>query len=81
MLPLDLFPSRQFTAANLVTFAGLRARSAACFFLLVAAPAGGGRATRPLAAGTALLPVTVLMLLLSARVGRARRSGSARGCR
>lgn len=34
----------------------------------------------PIAAGTALLPVTVLMLLLSARRARSR-SGSARGCR
>jgi EmrB/QacA subfamily drug resistance transporter len=67
MLPLAVFGSRVFTAANLVTF-GVYAALGGVFFLFVfhlQVVAG----FKPLAAGAALLPVTVLMLLLSARAG------------
>jgi EmrB/QacA subfamily drug resistance transporter len=67
MLPLDVFGSKVFSATNLVTL-GVYAALGGVFFLLVLhlqVVAG----FEPLAAGTALLPVTVLMLLLSARAG------------
>lgn len=67
MLPLEVFGSRAFTAANLVTFA-VYAALGGVFFLLVL-DLQVVAAFQPLAAGTALLPVTVLMLLLSARAG------------
>ncbi|GEJ55461.1 MFS transporter [Anaeromyxobacter diazotrophicus] len=67
MLPLEVFRSRVFSAANLVTFA-VYAALGGVFFLLVLELQVVARFT-PLAAGTALLPVTVLMLLLSARAG------------
>jgi EmrB/QacA subfamily drug resistance transporter len=68
MMPLSLFRSRQFTAANLVTFVVYAALSGS-FFLL---PLQLQRVTgfTPVAAGSALLPVTLVMLLLSARMGR-----------
>jgi EmrB/QacA subfamily drug resistance transporter len=67
MLPLGLFAERQFTAANVVTLA-VYAAIGAFFFLVVVhlqVVAGYG----PLAAGTAVLPVTACMLLLSSRAG------------
>jgi EmrB/QacA subfamily drug resistance transporter len=67
MLPLSVFASRQFTAANLVTFV-VYAALAGVFFLLVAflQIAMGYSA---IAAGAASLPVTALMLIFSARAG------------
>jgi hypothetical protein len=67
MMPLSIFSSRQFTAANLVTFA-VYAALGGVFFLLVAFLQITMGYT-PLAAGAASLPVTLLMLLLSARSG------------
>jgi EmrB/QacA subfamily drug resistance transporter len=67
MLPLDVFGSRQFTAVNLVTFLVYGGMSVQFFLLVVDLQVVGGYS--PIAAGTALLPVTVLMLLLSARAG------------
>jgi EmrB/QacA subfamily drug resistance transporter len=67
MLPLGLFRSAAFTAANLVTFA-VYAALGGVFFLVVVNLQVVARFA-PLRAGTALLPVTVLMLLLSARSG------------
>jgi EmrB/QacA subfamily drug resistance transporter len=67
MMPLSIFASRQFTAANLVTFA-VYAALGGVFFLLVAFLQITMGYT-PLAAGAASLPVTLLMLLLSARSG------------
>lgn len=67
MLPLGIFSSRQFSAANLVTFVVYAALSGV-FFLLVAFLQVSLRYS-PIAAGAASLPVTVLMLLLSARSG------------
>ncbi len=67
MMPLDLFASRQFSAANLVTFAVYAALGGVFFLLVVHLQVVAGFS--PLVAGTALLPVTVAMLLLSARAG------------
>jgi EmrB/QacA subfamily drug resistance transporter len=67
MLPLDVFRSRVFTAANLVTFAVYAALGGVFFLLVLHLQVVAGFA--PLTAGTALLPVTALMLLLSARAG------------
>jgi EmrB/QacA subfamily drug resistance transporter len=67
MLPLGLFRSAAFTAANLVTFV-VYAALGGVFFLVVVNLQVVARFS-PLSAGTALLPVTVLMLLLSARSG------------
>lgn len=67
MLPLGLFTSRQFSAANLVTFA-VYAAMGGMFFLLVAFLQISLHYS-PIAAGAALLPQTVLMLLLSSRSG------------
>jgi EmrB/QacA subfamily drug resistance transporter len=67
MMPLDIFKSRQFSAANLVTFV-VYAALGGVFFLLVAFLQISMGYT-PIAAGAASLPVTVLMLLLSPRSG------------
>jgi EmrB/QacA subfamily drug resistance transporter len=67
MLPLGLFASRQFSAANLTTFAVYAALGAVFFLLVVHLQVVVGFS--PLAAGMALLPVTGAMLLLSARAG------------
>ncbi|MGN6607827.1 MAG: MFS transporter [Jatrophihabitans sp.] len=68
LMPLGLFSSRQFSAANAVTLAVYAALSGAFFLLPVQLQRVSGFA--PVAAGSALLPVTVVMLLLSARMGR-----------
>ena len=67
MLPFSLFSSRQFTAANAVTFAMYGALGGVLFLLVVYLQVVVGFS--PIVAGTALLPITVLMLLLSARSG------------
>jgi EmrB/QacA subfamily drug resistance transporter len=67
MLPLDVFASRQFTAANLVTFAVYAALGGVFFLLVVDLQVVGGYS--PVAAGVSLLPVTACMLLLSSRSG------------
>jgi hypothetical protein len=67
MLPLEVFASRVFTAANLVTFAVYAALGGVFFLFVLELQVVVG--FTPLAAGTALLPVTVLMLLLSPRAG------------
>jgi EmrB/QacA subfamily drug resistance transporter len=68
MLPLSLFASRQFTGANLVTLAVYGALSGVIFLLVVQLQ----QVVRysPLEAGIATLPVTVMLLLLSARMGK-----------
>jgi EmrB/QacA subfamily drug resistance transporter len=68
MLPLEIFRSRQFTAANLVTFV-VYASLGITFFLLVIYLQQVLRYS-PMEAGLATLPVTVLMLALSARAGQ-----------
>jgi EmrB/QacA subfamily drug resistance transporter len=67
MLPLDVFGSRQFTAVNGVTFVVYGGMSVMFFLLVVDLQLVAGFS--PTAAGAALLPVTVLMLVLSARAG------------
>ncbi|HEV7192095.1 MAG TPA: MFS transporter [Jatrophihabitantaceae bacterium] len=67
MLPPGIFAERQFTAANIVTFVVYAALGAMFFMLVVDLQVVGGFS--PLLAGAALLPVTVIMLLLSARAG------------
>lgn len=67
MLPLSMFASRQFTAVNLVTLCVYAAFGG--FFFLVALQLQVVVGYSALGAGTALLPTTVLMLLLSARSG------------
>ncbi|MCW2616130.1 MAG: stp1 [Frankiales bacterium] len=67
MLPVGVFASRQFTAANLVTFAVYAALGGVFFLLVVHLQVVAG--SSPLAAGTSLLPITLLMLALSPRAG------------
>jgi EmrB/QacA subfamily drug resistance transporter len=67
MLPLNVFGSRQFSAVNLVTFLVYAALSGVIFLLVLQLQVSSGFSA--LTAGTALLPTTVLMLLLSARAG------------
>jgi hypothetical protein len=68
MMPLSLFRSRNFTGANIATLLIYAALSGALFLLPVVLQ----RAAKfsPVAAGSALLPITAVMLLLSARMGR-----------
>jgi EmrB/QacA subfamily drug resistance transporter len=67
MLPLEVFRSRAFTAANLVTFAVYAALGGVFFLFVLDLQIVVG--FEPLAAGMALLPVTLVMLLLSVRAG------------
>ncbi|MFI1376988.1 MFS transporter [Streptomyces longwoodensis] len=67
MMPPDIFASRQFTAVNLVTLCVYAAFGG--FFFLSAVQLQVVAGYSALGAGTALLPTTVLMLLLSARSG------------
>ena len=68
MLPLDLFRSRHFTGANAVTFAVYGALGGTLFLLPIELQVVAGYS--PLESGLALLPVTVVMLLFSARSGQ-----------
>ncbi|MFI9611344.1 MFS transporter [Streptomyces sp. NPDC052023] len=67
MMPLDIFASRQFTAVNLVTLCVYAAFGGFFFLAVIQLQVVSGYS--PLAAGTALLPATALMLLFSARSG------------
>jgi EmrB/QacA subfamily drug resistance transporter len=67
MVPLSLFSSRQFSAANAVTFVVFGALSGVFFLLVAFLQISLGYS--PLAAGAASLPITVLMLLLSPAAG------------
>jgi EmrB/QacA subfamily drug resistance transporter len=67
MLPLTLFKSKTFSAVNIVTFAVYAALAGVFFFVVINLQVVAGFS--PLAAGISLLPVTILMLLLSARAG------------
>jgi len=74
MLPLEIFASRQFSAVNVITFIAYGAFSGMLFLLVLQLQVVAGFSA--LAAGAALLPVTVLMLALSARSGAlAQRAG------
>jgi EmrB/QacA subfamily drug resistance transporter len=67
MLPLSVFRSRQFSAANAVTFLVYAALAGVLFLLPVVLQVVAGYS--PLLAGSALLPVTAIMLALSTRSG------------
>jgi EmrB/QacA subfamily drug resistance transporter len=67
MLPLSIFASRQFSAVNVVTLCVYAAFGG--FFFLAALQLQVVVGYSALGAGAALLPTTVLMLLLSARSG------------
>jgi EmrB/QacA subfamily drug resistance transporter len=67
LVPLDLFASRTFTVVNLITFVAYAALGVFFFLLVLDLQVVAG--FPPLVAGTSLLPVTVIMLLLSSRAG------------
>jgi EmrB/QacA subfamily drug resistance transporter len=67
MLPLGIFSSRQFSAANAVTFVVYAALGG--FFFLLVAFLQISLGYSPIEAGASSLPVTFLMLTLSARAG------------
>ena len=67
LVPPELFASRQFSAANAVTLLVYAALGVVFVLLVLHLQLVAG--LDPLAAGTALLPVTALMLLFSARIG------------
>ncbi len=78
MLPLSLFASRTFSAVNGVTLAVYFALGGAFFLVVLQLQVGLGWS--PLAAGAALTPVTLLILVLSPAGGtalRARRAAPA----
>lgn len=77
MLPLDIFASRQFSLINVITFCVYAAFGGELFLLVLDLQAAAGLSA--LAAGSALLPVTVLMLVLSPRTAAlAQRAGPRR---
>ncbi|KZM69254.1 MFS transporter [Nocardia terpenica] len=68
LVPPVLFRSRVFTAANLVTLAVYAALGGVMFLLVLQLQQVAGYS--PLSSGVATLPITILMLLLSAPAGR-----------
>jgi EmrB/QacA subfamily drug resistance transporter len=67
MMPLSLFSSRTFSAANAMTLLVYAALGAMTFFLVIDLQTVLGYG--PLKAGMSLLPITVLMLFLASRAG------------
>jgi EmrB/QacA subfamily drug resistance transporter len=67
VMPLDMFASAQFSTANVATFVVYAALGGAFFLLPIQLEVVSGYSA--LEAGIALLPVTLIMLLLSARSG------------
>lgn len=67
MVPLDMFSSRQFSGANATTFAVYAALGSGTFFLVLQLQSNLGYSA--LEAGAALLPVTILMLAFSEKMG------------
>ncbi len=67
MLPFSIFRSRNFSVGNLATFALYGSLSVTSFFLIVFLQQVGGY--RPLVAGLALLPTSILLFLLARRFG------------
>jgi EmrB/QacA subfamily drug resistance transporter len=67
LVPAGLFASRQFTVTNVVTFVVYGALGGVLFLLVLHLQVVSGFS--PLEAGTALLPLTLIMLALSARSG------------
>ncbi|MFC7639814.1 MFS transporter [Streptosporangium lutulentum] len=74
LVPVDVFASRVFVAVNVVTFVMYAAMGVVFFLLVVQLQVSVGFS--PLLAGSAMIPVTILMLLLSSRSGElAKRIG------
>jgi EmrB/QacA subfamily drug resistance transporter len=67
MLPLDLFKRRNFAFANLATLVVYAGLGAALFFLTLFLQETAGYSA--IAAGVALLPLTVMLFFLSSRFG------------
>ncbi|MET1037651.1 MAG: MFS transporter [Aeromicrobium sp.] len=67
LVPLSLFKDRVFTAANICTFAIYGALAASGFLLVQQLQYVSGFS--PLVAGLASVPMTIIMLLFSARAG------------
>ncbi len=67
MVPLGIFKSQQFSGANAVTFAVYAAIGTVTFLLVVHLQTDLGYSA--LEAGASLLPITLCMLLFSARAG------------
>lgn len=75
MLPISLFSSRQFSGANVATVAVYAGLGGAFFFVVLRLQFSLGYSA--LEAGAALVPFTLLMLVLSARAGAlAQRTGA-----
>ena len=68
MLPLGVFRTRQFSGANAVTFVVYGALGGALFLLPIELQLVSHYS--PLSSGLALLPVTLIMLVFSARSGK-----------
>lgn len=68
MMPLAIFRVRQFAATNAVTFIVYAALTGATFLLPITLQVVSGYS--PLASGLALLPLTFILLMLSAGSGR-----------
>lgn len=68
MMPTSLFSSRQFSAANAMTLLVYASLGGIVFFLVLQLQTVSGYG--PLPAGLALLPITVVMLLLASRGGQ-----------
>jgi EmrB/QacA subfamily drug resistance transporter len=68
LLPLEMFRSRQFTAANAVTFVIYGALGGTLFLLPIQLQRVVGLSA--LQSGSALIPMTIVMLLLSSLAGR-----------
>jgi len=68
MMPLGLFGSRTFSAANAMTLLVYGALGAITFFVVIELQTVSGYGA--LAAGASFVPLTVLLLLLASRAGR-----------
>ena len=68
LVPLDIFSSRLFSAANAMTFVVYAALAGALFLLPIQLQQVTGYT--PLEAGASLIPMTIVMLLLSSWAGR-----------
>ena len=68
MLPMSIFAQRQFAAVNAVSFIVYAALTGATFLLPVTLQVVSGYS--PLGSGLALLPLTIIMLVLSGRSGQ-----------
>jgi MFS family permease len=67
MMPLELFRSRNFSAANTMTLVVYAALGAVGFFLVLQLQTVAGYGA--LAAGVAMLPITLCLLFLASRAG------------